>query len=532
MQTETDDGGSGPPRQSGRRTRVRSLGVTLAAHALLVSLGLLIVPSLPVYTAQQVLGPATEAKIAPPASTPDAQLIREDLQFTEMPEDLLPVHNARHLLAEVVEQHVPQEISADSRQFVLGLSGSDRPSRPQGGAFRGDHGAGKTADGLLHRRANGVGKGKYAEAVNRGLDWLCDHQNPAGYWGADSFHEDSHRKNARFSYNLEFWQPGAPAGDRGTGSHRKSMTGLALLAFTAYGYDHRTGPERYRNVCRNGLQYLLSAMEPNGSFTVDDESGTYTQSICVQALSELYGLSGEAKLVMPARRALYYLLDMQKPGNGWRYGYQSFESDTSVTGWAILAMKCAEASGILVDTSKAREGALHWLDSVTIDVNGYPRTGYISPGGGSGRGLRTGFEEKPSMDAINVMARYFLKDPHKNVHAQADEIAAAPPEWKQNEINFYYWYYGTIALHQVGGSQWTKWEKSLAPTLTENQRGQRPEDEGETDETLDEYGSWDPVGAYAQAAGRVYATALNCLTLSIHERYQRLQEAAPADDGG
>jgi len=36
------------------------------------------------------------------------------------------------------------------------------------------------------------------------------------------------------------------------------------------------------------------------------------------------------------------------------------------------------------------------------------------------------------------------------------------------------------------------------------------------------YGSWDPIDAWGTAGGRVYATAINALTLEVYYRYEFL----------
>ena len=64
----------------------------------------------------------------------------------------------------------------------------------------------------------------------------------------------------------------------------------------------------------------------------------------------------------------------------------------------------------------------------------------------------------------------------------------------------------------------------MSKTLFDNQRGWRPEDKGSTKETLDEHGSWDSVDAWGNAGGRVYATAINCLTIEVWSRYKRMNE--------
>ncbi|MBK9976081.1 MAG: hypothetical protein IPP14_15010 [Planctomycetes bacterium] len=45
-----------------------------------------------------------------------------------------------------------------------------------------------------------------------------------------------------------------------------------------------------------------------------------------------------------------------------------------------------------------------------------------------------------------------------------------------------------------------------------------------TKDSLDEHGSWDSVDAWGSAGGRVYSTAINCLTLEVYYRYQKLHK--------
>ena len=40
----------------------------------------------------------------------------------------------------------------------------------------------------------------------------------------------------------------------------------------------------------------------------------------------------------------------------------------------------------------------------------------------------------------------------------------------------------------------------------------------------DEDGSWDPIGEWGIAGGRVYATAIGAMTLEVYYRFRRAQE--------
>ena len=91
------------------------------------------------------------------------------------------------------------------------------------------------------------------------------------------------------------------------------------------------------------------------------------------------------------------------------------------------------------------------------------------------------------------------------------------PEWREykngrslSKVNFYYWYYGTNAMFQAGGSNWKKWNKVMKKVLLANQR-----------KSGAEKGSWDTKGEWSPIGGRVYTTALSALCLQVYYRYPR-----------
>jgi hypothetical protein len=104
-----------------------------------------------------------------------------------------------------------------------------------------------------------------------------------------------------------------------------------------------------------------------------------------------------------------------------------------------------------------------------------------------------------------------------------DLLLAKPPRWAGPDVDFYYWYYGTLAMHQVGGASWERWRKAMESELLAHQV---------KDETQDEHGSWDPVDPWSAEGGRVYATALNCLCTEVYYRYPRVFGVKAAAAGG
>jgi hypothetical protein len=97
----------------------------------------------------------------------------------------------------------------------------------------------------------------------------------------------------------------------------------------------------------------------------------------------------------------------------------------------------------------------------------------------------------------------------------AARLDACRPRWSEEggAIDFYYWYYGTLAMFQLGGAPWERWNEALRTSVIEHQH---------TDPTLCTWGSWDALDPWSSIGGRVYATALNCLTMEVYYRYPRV----------
>ena len=232
------------------------------------------------------------------------------------------------------------------------------------------------------------------------------------------------------------------------------------------------------------------------------------------ALCELYGVTRDFTLKRPAQKAVDFTLKSQNPNLGWRYGIKDSHNDTSVTGWQVLALKAARTAGLDVPDA-AFAGAQRWFQRAT---NTEGRTGYLSPGSGSSMlAANDGkFDAVPCMTAVAVVCRIFTGErlSSEAVRSGAKIVADSPPAWSGRKLNFYYWYYGTYAMYQVA-RHWKGWEKDMLAAVMPHQR-----DKGCVD------GSWDPVGEWCLQGGRVYATAINALTMEIYYRYARQEDVA------
>jgi hypothetical protein len=397
-------------------------------------------------------------------------------------------------------------------------------------------GGGTGGDGGYLKKRPRAGKNgdpiKNEKHIEAALEWLRDHQNREGYWSATTFSQDSSRVGARQTYNIEFVDVGRPDGDKGwDATCDVGLTGLAMLAFTGVGYDHTHS--KYASTLRQAINFLRKVQDNDGCFGAkDDDHFAYNHAICTMAVAELYGLSGTPLLRPIVQRAVDFILLMQNPGMGWRYGVQPGDNDSSVTGWMVLTLHTAELAGIHFDKQKCYSGAVDWFEAVTVGEKGYLKTGYETPGGNNARLRSAGdvYDHNPSMDAIYVMSMLFMNARDSGDRDIRDLARVCTekgflPAWEHSKIDYYYWYYASLALYQVGGNLWDQWEKAMVSTLLDSQRGfhKLDRDAGLTvKEALDEHGSWDSVDAWGAAGSRVYATAINALTLQTYYRHERM----------
>jgi len=370
-------------------------------------------------------------------------------------------------------------------------------------------GGGKGTGG--HRRAElGGGGGLTQDAVLLGLKWLADHQDvdEDGKWDCDDFMKHD------------------PADDRCDGAggalYDVGVTGLALLAFLGANHtDRGTAPRKpfARNV-RRGLLYLLTSQDGDGVFGARaTHSYMYNHAIATLAMCEAYWMTRNPRYKKPAQDGLNYLAMARNPYMAWRYEPRGGENDTSITGWCVMALKSGKFAGLQVDPD-ALEGARLWIDKMTepnFGQVGYNFTGGV-PARPPGKQDRFPAEKSQSMTAVGILSRVFLgedprtSDPIRKGTALCLEIL---PTWNPDDgsIDMYYWYYGTLALFQVGGKPWRRWNKAMTEAIVESQH---PRKSGART------GSWDPIGAWGDDGGRVYSTAMLTMCLEVYYRYDKV----------
>lgn len=320
------------------------------------------------------------------------------------------------------------------------------------------------------------------EAHARALAWLAAHQEADGHWSA---------------------------GEQSKVNHI-GTTGLALLALQSGGATMSHG-EHAQAIAR-GVSWLITQQDADLGLIGQrvGHSFQYDHAIATQALCVALAGAPSEQLRNAGQQAVNFISRSRNPYGAWRYDYPpTGESDTSVTGWMIEAISAARRAGLTID-DQGFVGAAQWIDEVTDPATG--RVGYDSIGSSSSRitGLNDQFptQNHEAMTASGMLTRMNAgqtasANPMLSKHE--DLLLKKLPEWApaQQMVDEYYWYFGSLATRRLGGQGWEAWRKAGQAALLQGQCGQGAD-----------MGSWDPVGPWAFSGGRVYATALNALSLS------------------
>ncbi len=359
--------------------------------------------------------------------------------------------------------------------------------------------------GRMEAVKRGGGTAGSEAAVANGLDWLFRHQNGNGCWSPADYHENCDA-NA-----------GCGKGKPGYKWMDPACTGLGLMCFLGSGY---TGEQtRYRGTVNRAIGYFLKHQKPDGSYmryTVDRVM--YNHAIATLAMSEAYAMTRRSDVRKSVEKAIAFIARSQNDDGGWRYNALKYpRSDTSVTGWVVMAVKSAKLGGIQV-ADELFDGAKRWLDYATHPESGV--VGYTNPGNciGPSYPIEIGnmtVEISPGTTAVGMLCRQFMGTPRSDpsMRKAAVILQKCPPRFGDPQTaNLYYYYYAMLALYQYGGKPWDEWNPKVRDPLVRTQETQGCA-----------RGSWRPSFYWAQhgdsGPGRIYATAMAILTLEVYYRY-------------
>ena len=276
---------------------------------------------------------------------------------------------------------------------------------------------------------------------------------------------------------------------------------LVGITFLSKGHLPTEGP--YTQPLNRCIDFVLANQKPDGLFE-KGHAGTgpmYAHNISTLFLSEVSGMvdpGRQEKIDGALPKALSLILRAQavkknpQDTGGWRYHPNSTDSDTSCSGWALMALRSAKLNGASIP-DEAITAAVEYLkrhQQKDAGSFGYTDTNKHAKSL-SGMGLLclelTGFHGSPeTVRAADYVMKTFRSLPG-------------------DQFEFYGNYYNSQGTFQIGGRYWAEYAAWMYETYLATQT---------------ENGSWD-----SREAGRIYGTAMMALAFTVPYRqlpiYQR-----------
>ncbi len=335
------------------------------------------------------------------------------------------------------------------------------------------------------------------QSVDRALAFLAKRQ----LTGKQAEAYNSRFKGRRDAVDLT----GTFLSDARTGN--TGVSGLCIMAFLAAGHTPGHGP--YGKVIDRGIDYLIRTQQGNGVL-VNNASGRasqgpmYAHCIATLTLAEVSGMVSEARqkrLDATLPKALEVILKAQKvrkdPRNagGWRYQPTSGDSDMSLTGWAIMALRAGRLNGAGVPKE-----AIGYAVEYILKCRPH--------GGGDGSfGYQAGSGSKEAMTGAAILCLSLCGEHKNKALLRAGDWLYSRAGHSRGGSHYYYgMYYCSQAMFQLGGKYWERWAAMMYKTMLKEQ-------------LID--GSWTKYSGH----GPCYGTAMGVLAMTVSYRqlpiYQR-----------
>lgn len=276
---------------------------------------------------------------------------------------------------------------------------------------------------------------------------------------------------------------------------------LAGMAFLSKGHLPTEGP--YADALNRCIDLVLQNQRDNGLFEKGNAGSgpMYAHNISTLFLSEASGMvdpGRQQKISEALPRALKLILEAQavdkdeRHQGGWRYHPGSSDSDTSCSGWALMALRSAKLNGAAVP------------DRAIADAVAYLRR-HQDPKEGS-FGYMDRHDHARSLTGMGLLCLELC-----GRHGTGETVRAADYVMKTfrdlpgDQFEFYGNYYNAQGTFQIGGRYWHEYAAWMYDTYLKKQSGD---------------GSWN-----SREAGRIYGTCMMVLAFTVPYRqlpiYQR-----------
>jgi hypothetical protein len=332
----------------------------------------------------------------------------------------------------------------------------------------------------------------FDEAIDRGLEYLARSQASDGSWSTRQGRD--------------------PA-----------VTSLCVMAFMSAG--HVPGEGRYGDAVDKGIKYVLDQQQRNGLFAgfFHGQMEMYQHGICTLMLAEAVGMLPDRREANRLRekleKAVVLILKAQvrngEDRGGWRYTMHSIDSDISVTGWQLMALRAAKNVGCDIPAEHIEQAA------------GYIKRCHDSSTGGY-RYQRYGSVTIPCTGTSVLALALIEQDYYQSATAYKAGSFLLKNQLNARQQHFFYGvYYTSQAMFQIGekkkgennneNNYWLSYRKNLHDLLLR----QNPPKAA---------GCWTGWGWDDAQVGPNYCTAMAILALTVEYRflpiYQRSEEPA------
>ena len=287
------------------------------------------------------------------------------------------------------------------------------------------------------------------------------------------------------------------------GSYGEStgITGIVGMAFLSKGNLPTHGA--YAESINRSIDFILAHQKESGLFEAGHAGSgpMYAHNIATLFLSEVSGMvdpQRQEKIGKALPKAIKLILQAQqvkkdeRSQGGWRYYPGSNDSDTSCSGWALMALRSCKLNGGAIP-DKAIEDAVGYLKR-----HQHEKTGTF--------GYTDDQSHAPTLTGMGLLCLELC-----GRHGSPETLKAADFIMKNyrslpgQQFEYYGNYYNAQAMFQLGGNYW----ESYAAWMYDHYLGEQKDD-----------GSWQ-----ANEAGPAYGTAIMVLAFTVPYRqlpiYQR-----------
>ena len=255
----------------------------------------------------------------------------------------------------------------------------------------------------------------------------------------------------------------------------------ALAAMACLATGHVPGDAKYEKLIERSLDYVLANHDETGYFGKVGNGKMYAHSIATLLLTEVSGMVSkerQAQIDAVLPKAIKVILDAQnvkkskQSDGGWRYTPDATDSDTSCSGWALMALRSARLNGAQVPKS-AIERAVQYMHR-----HHHKEKGCF--------GYQNSDQNPVTLSGAGILCLELC-----GRHEDPDSLSAAKylmsvyREKLPNEGYAYYGlYYASQGLFQIGGENWKEFSEWMYDTYLPRQRpsGAWPEHGGERTE--------------------------------------------------